>query len=45
MAVARDSVGSDICRVIFDLDRFLYLAEQGFRVEYQGGLLVAERTV
>ena len=26
-----------------DLDRYLHLAEQGFRVEYQGELLVAER--
>ena len=45
MAAARDSVNSDICRAIIDLDRYLYLAEQGFRVEYQGELLVAEREV
>jgi hypothetical protein len=43
MAVARDSVDSDICRAIIDLDRCLHLAERGFRVEYQGDLLVAER--
>jgi hypothetical protein len=45
MAVARDSPDSDICRAIIDLDRYLYLAERGFRVEYQGELLVAERRV
>jgi hypothetical protein len=43
MAVARNSTDSDICRAIIDLDRCLYLAEQGFRVEYQGDMLVAER--
>lgn len=43
MGVARDSADSDICRAIIDLDRYLHLAEQGFRVEYQGDLLVAER--
>ena len=45
LAVARDSADSDICRAIIDLDRCLHLAEQGFRVEYQGELLVAEREV
>jgi hypothetical protein len=45
MAVARESVDSDICRAIIDLDRYLHLAEQGFRVESQGDLLVAERDV
>jgi hypothetical protein len=43
LAVARDSVDSDICRAIIDLDRCLHLAEHGFRVEYQGELLMAER--
>jgi hypothetical protein len=43
MAVARNSADSDICRAIIDLDRSLHLAEQGFRVEYQGDMLVAER--
>jgi len=43
LAVARDSTDSDICRAIIDLDRYLHLAEQGFRVEYQGDLLAAER--
>jgi len=44
MAVARDSPDSDICRAIIDLDRYLYLVERGFGVEYQGELLVAERS-
>jgi len=43
LAVTRDSADSDICRAIIDLDRYLHLAEQGFRVEYQGELLLAER--
>jgi hypothetical protein len=34
----RDSPDSDRCRAIIDVDRYLYLAEQGFRVEYQGEL-------
>ena len=44
-AVARDTAESDICRAIIDLDRYLHLVEHGFRVEYQGELLVAERDV
>jgi len=44
MAAARNSPESDICRAIIDLDRYLYLAERGFRVEYQGELIVAERS-
>jgi hypothetical protein len=43
LRVAEDSPDSDICRAIIDLDRFLYLTEQGFRVEYQGESFVAER--
>ena len=43
LAVARNSTDNDICRAIIDLDRYLHLAEQGFRVEYQGDMLVAER--
>jgi len=43
LAVSRDSADSDICRAIIDLDRYLHLSEHGFRVEYQGELLVAER--
>ena len=43
MAVARNSVESDICRTIIDLDRYLYLLEKGFSVNYQGELFVALR--
>ena len=43
LEVARYSADSDICRTIIDLDRYLYLVEKGFRVEYQGELFVAER--
>jgi hypothetical protein len=43
LAVASNSVDSDICRAIIDLDRCLHLEEQGFRVEYQGELFVAAR--
>jgi len=43
LAVARDSPDSDICRAVIDLDRYLHLEEQGYRVEYQGELLFAER--
>jgi len=45
LAVAKESVDSDICRAIIDLDRCVHLAEQGFLVEYQGELLVAEREI
>ena len=44
MAVARSSPESDICRAIILLDRCRYLAERGFRVEYQGELIAAERS-
>jgi len=42
-AVAQNSVESDICRGIIDLDRYLYLVERGFSVRYQGESFVAER--
>jgi hypothetical protein len=41
--VAKHSADSDICRAIIDLDRYLYLMENGFSVLYQGELFVAER--
>ena len=41
--VASYSADSDICRAIIDLDRYLYLVEKGYKVEYQGELFVAER--
>jgi len=43
LAVSRNSVESDICRAIIDLDRFLRLAENGYTVMYKGELFVAER--
>jgi hypothetical protein len=43
LAVSRNSVESDICRAIIDLDRFLHLVENGYSVMYKGELFVAER--
>ena len=43
LEVARHSVDSDVCRAIIDLDRFLHLAENGYRVRYKGELFVARR--
>ncbi|MBN1125949.1 MAG: hypothetical protein JXA82_13150 [Sedimentisphaerales bacterium] len=43
LKVCRNSVNSDICRAIIDLDRYLYLLERGYRVWYRGELFVAER--
>ena len=43
-AVARSTPDSDICRAIIDVDRYLYLAEHGYDVCYQGELFVAERS-
>ncbi len=41
--VSRNSVDSDICRAIIDLDRYLHLAESGYQVWYKGELFVARR--
>lgn len=41
--LSRNSVDSDICRSLIDLDRCLHLAEEGYRVFYRGELLVAIR--
>ncbi len=41
--VSRHSPDSDVCRAIIDLDRYLRLVEQGYRVWYRGELFVAER--
>lgn len=41
--VARHSADSDICRTIIDLDRYLYLTENGYAVLYQGELFFAEK--
>ena len=43
MAVSRHSPESDVCRAIIDLDRYLLLVEQGYRVWYRGELFVAEK--
>ena len=45
LEVARHSADSDICRAIIDLDRYLYLMENGYSVLYQGELFFAERRV
>jgi hypothetical protein len=39
----RNSVDSDVCRAIIDLDRYLHLVEKGYDVWYRGELFVAER--
>ena len=43
LELSRNSVDSDICRAIIDLDRFLYLAESGYDVWYKGELFVVIR--
>ena len=42
LEIARNSVDSDICRTIIDLDRYLYLAEHGYNVWYRTEMFVAE---
>jgi hypothetical protein len=42
--ISRNSVDSDICRAIIDLDRYLRLVENGYNVWYKGELFVARRT-
>jgi hypothetical protein len=41
--VARNSVDSDVCRSLIDLDRCLYLTEQGYDVLYREELFFAHR--
>ncbi len=43
MEVSRNSVDSDICRTIIDLDRYLYLAENQYRILYKGEMFVARK--
>ena len=43
MEVSCNSVDSDICRTIIDLDRYLYLAEHGYKVWYKAELFVAAK--
>jgi len=44
LEISRNSVNSDICRTIIDLDRYMHLAENRYRVWYRGELFVAVRT-
>jgi hypothetical protein len=41
--VSRNSVDSDICRTIIDLDRYLHLMENQYNVLYKGELFVARK--
>ena len=43
MEVSRNSVDSDICRTIIDLDRYLHLVEARYKVWYKGELFVARK--
>jgi hypothetical protein len=42
MEVARNTVNSDICKSIIDLDRYLHLAEAGYDVWYRAEMFVAQ---
>ncbi|MGD8501484.1 MAG: hypothetical protein PVJ86_12600, partial [Phycisphaerales bacterium] len=44
LEVSRNSVDSDICRAIIDLDRYLRLPENRYNAWYKGELFVAKRT-
>lgn len=41
--IARNSVDSDICRAIIDLDRYLLLTENGYDVRHRGELFFAQK--
>ena len=41
--IARNSVDSDVCRSLIDLDRCLFLREQGYDVLYREELFFAHR--
>ncbi|MHC4073927.1 MAG: hypothetical protein ACYTGS_18160 [Planctomycetota bacterium] len=41
--ISRNSVDSDICRAIIDLDRFLRLVENRYNVWYKGELFAAHK--
>lgn len=43
LTLSQHSVDSDLCRTLIDLDRFLHLAEAGYRVYYRGEMLAAFR--
>jgi len=42
LQAARNSVDSDVCRTIIDLDRYLRLAESGYDVWYKGEVFIAQ---
>lgn len=44
MEASRNSVDSDICRTIIDLDRYLRLAEARYNVWYKGEMFVAHKS-
>lgn len=44
LEICRNSVNSDICRTIIDLDRYMHLVENNYCVWYKGELFVAEKT-
>ena len=43
MEISRNSVDSDVCRSIIDLDRYLHLVEGGYDVLYRAELFVARK--
>lgn len=43
LEASRNSVNSDICRAIIDLDRFLYLTQNGYDAWYKGEVFVAQK--
>jgi len=43
LKVAQNTVDSDVCRAIIDLDRYLRLVEKEYNVWYKGELFFAER--
>lgn len=45
LKVSRNSTDSDICRAIIDLDRFLFLVENGYNAWYRSELFVAEKQI
>jgi len=43
LEISRNSVNSDICRTIIDLDRYMHLVENNYCVWYRGELFVAAK--
>jgi len=44
LQISRNSVNSDICRTIIDLDRYMHLVENNYCVWYKGELFIAKKT-